>query len=121
VSGEKTDHAAGSALHLDLVVDDGTARGGPFIVPPVSVVIAGLEDDQFVVAGEVDEAVFLGDATGPGPLEGVFEWLGFADALVGIAQGVLDEPVDPFEDLPIGGEPGGVILPPLRGEGELHD
>ena len=84
------------------------------------VVESGLEDDQVVTVDEVDQAVFLGDAARPGPGEHVAKRLGFADPGDRVAQGVVDEPVDPFEGLPVSCQPVGVVRPPVGGEDQPH-
>jgi hypothetical protein len=62
-----------------------------FVVEP------GLQNDEIFTIDEVDEAVFFGGSPGPGAREHVPQWLWLADAGCWIAQGVIDEPVDPLE------------------------
>src|SRR5580698_4614569 len=65
------------------------------------VVVPAGGDADFVVGDLVHQAVLVGDATGPVALEAVLEGLGFADSLVAVALDVLDELVDPLEDLAV--------------------
>src|SRR6478609_567035 len=84
------------------------------------VVESGLQDDQVVVIDQVDQPVLFGDSTRPGVGEHVLERFGFADAFCRIAQCIVDESVDPFEDLPVGLEPMLIVVPAVRCEHEPH-
>jgi hypothetical protein len=52
-------------------------------------------DADLVVGDLVHEAVLVGDAARPVPLEAVLERLGLADPLVAVALDIGDELVDP--------------------------
>lgn len=61
------------------------------------VVEPGLQNEEIFAVDEVDEAVFLGDPPGPSAGEPMAQWLWLADASGGIAQRIIDQPVDPLE------------------------
>jgi hypothetical protein len=61
---------------------------------------ADLQDHEVVAVDEVDEAVFLGDASRPGAGQGASELLGFADAGERVAAGVVDQAVDALQAVP---------------------
>ena len=84
------------------------------------VVETGLQDHEVVAVDEVDEAVLLADAAGPGACEHMPEWLGLPDARDGVAERVVDQPVDALKGGSVRGEPVGVVLPAVRGEDEPH-
>src|SRR5688572_1855447 len=87
----------------------------------LAVVVAGGEDHEIVVLHQVHEVMFVGDAAGPGARWVVEEWFGFADAGERVvAGGVVDELVDPFEDLAVGGLPVLVVFPGDWDERDLH-
>lgn len=86
----------------------------------LSVVVPRLQDHDVVGVDEVDQPVFFVYASGPGAREGVPEGLGLADTDEGISASLLDQPVDPFQDRPIGHLPEDVVLPPVRCEDEPH-
>ena len=87
---------------------------------PVLIMVTKLGDEQAIVRGLVDEAVFVVDPTGPVPFEGVFEGLGLADAGERLAGGFADELVDPGQGLCVCLLPVKVILPGGLGEDEFH-
>lgn len=53
-----------------------------------------LQNHQVVAVDEVDEAVLLPDAAGPGAGEHMPEWFGLPDARHGVAERRVDQPVD---------------------------
>ena len=66
------------------------------------VVESGLQYDKVLAVNEVDQAVFLADPPGPGTSEHVAKRLRLPDPSGWVAQGVLDQPVDPLEHGPVG-------------------
>lgn len=78
------------------------------------IAVTGLQDGGFITAGQVDQPVLVSDAARPSPGQGVFQRFGLADSLVGIAQGILNEPVDPFENLTVGRLPVKIVRPADR-------
>src|SRR5215467_13180807 len=96
------------------------ARGSRLLMRASLVVEPGLQNDQIFAVDEVDEAVFFGDPPRPGAREHVPQWFWLADAGRGIAQGVIDEPVDSLQHGAVGRQPVGVVLPAVRGEDEPH-
>lgn len=81
---------------------------------------ARLEDDEVVMVDEVHQAMLLGDPAGPRPGKQVLEGLRLPDPVSRITQCVIDQPVDPLEDLPIGLEPMLVVVPAVRSEDQPH-
>jgi hypothetical protein len=75
-------------------------------------VVARLEHDQVVVADDVDQSVFIGDAPGPRVGQTVLQRFGLSDAVEGIAGGVVDQPVDALDQGAVDSLPVGVVLPP---------
>ncbi|GAB47568.1 hypothetical protein MOPEL_021_00030 [Mobilicoccus pelagius NBRC 104925] len=100
--------------------NDARQNGLSGVVDLSAVVETGLEDDEVVAVDEVDEAVLLGDPTGPCPGQHVAQGLGLADAGGRVAQRVVDEPVDPRETLPVRRQSAGVVVRAVGGEDELH-
>lgn len=82
-------------------------------------VVAACGHPDLIFGDLVDEPVLVGDPAGPVALEPMFEWLGCADALVAVAFDVLDQGVDPFEDLPVLGLPPQVV-PGVLVPDQLH-
>ena len=58
---------------------------------PGSVVIAALQELDSVGLDQIDTAMFLGDAPGPDIGAEVFQGLGLADAVEGVAQNGLNQ------------------------------
>jgi len=57
-----------------------------------------LQDHGVVAIEEIDESVFLADASRPAAGEGVAQRLGFTDALKGVTEDFVDEPVALYDD-----------------------
>jgi hypothetical protein len=66
------------------------------------VVESGLQYDKVLAIDEIDQAVFLADPPGPGTREHVAKRLWLPDPGGWVAQGVIDQPVDPLEHGPVG-------------------
>src|SRR5829696_3822464 len=112
--------AAVEAVRIPLHGDARTARVAVCQRPARwSVVVAGLDDDEFVGLDRVDQAVFVVDASGPEAGEVAGEAFGLAGAGTGVAGGFGDEAVDTGQDFALTG-PAGVVGPAVRGEDDLH-
>src|SRR3984957_255861 len=103
----------------DIVQEVSTAGASADSLSTLVVVAAGGEAN-LVVCDLVHEAVLVGDATGPIPLEAVLERPGLADPLVAVALDIGDELVDPLEDLAVLGLPPHVVRPGGLVPDELH-
>jgi hypothetical protein len=75
--------------------------------------ITALQKIDAVCADFVNKPVFLGDSPGPSPSERVFQWLGLADSLKGIAQHGFDELQNTRGNVSIGFHPETQVLPEL--------
>src|SRR5216683_4410270 len=75
---------------------------------------------DLVLGDLVDEAVLVGDAAGPVPLEAVLERLRLADSLVAVALDVCDQGVDAFQDLTVLDLPPKAVIPGGLVPDELH-
>jgi hypothetical protein len=64
-----------------------------------AVVVAADGDVDFVIDDLVDQSVFIGDAARPVAVKSVFERFWFPDAFVAVVVDILDQSVDPLEDL----------------------
>lgn len=64
---------------------------------------SSLQNYEVVAVDEVDQPVFFADPPRPSAREHVAERLGLADSSGRVTQGVIDEPVDPLEQGPVGG------------------
>src|SRR3712207_3469974 len=85
-----------------------------------AVVVAAGGDADLVLDDLVHEAVLVGDAARPVALEAVLERLRLADPLVAVAGDVLQERVDPLQDLAVLGLPPDVVGPGVLVPDELH-
>jgi hypothetical protein len=77
-------------------------------------VVTGLQDDEIVGTDKVDKAMLVGYTTRPGAGDAVPQPLRLAYALSRIAQCIVDQTIDPLEDVSIMGLPELVIFPALR-------
>src|SRR5271170_2159075 len=84
------------------------------------VVIPAGGDADLVLGDLVHQAVLVGDAPGPVALEAVLERLGLADPFIPVAPDVLDQLVDPLEDLAVLGLPPDVVRPGRLIPDQLH-
>ena len=64
--------------------------------------------------------MFVGDPSRPVASEVVLERFWFADAFIAVADHVLDQVVDPFENPPVLGLPPQVVLPSVLVPDEPH-
>lgn len=71
--------------------------------------VAARGDPDLIAGDLVDQSMLIGDATRPVALEAMLERLGLADALVAVPLDVLEQIVDPFEDLAVLGLPPEVV------------
>jgi hypothetical protein len=64
-------------------------------------VIPRLEEVDAITSDEANEAMFLGEASRPGPWRQVLQWFGLANALKRIARDRLNQVEDPESNFPI--------------------
>jgi len=83
-------------------------------------VVAAGSDPDLVFGDLVDEPMFLGGPSRPVTREVVFERLRLANAFIAVADHVLDQLVDPFENSAVLGLPPQVVLPSVRVPDEFH-
>src|SRR5512145_32295 len=84
------------------------------------VVIAACRNTDLVLGDLVDKTVLVGNPPGPIPLEPMLERLRLADSLVTVAVDVLDQGIDPLEDLAVLDLPPEVVVPCALIPDELH-
>src|SRR5688572_29671843 len=82
--------------------------------------MSALGDQQPVVCHSVDEPIFICDAARPIACQIPSQWLRLAPPRERRAHALLDEEVDPHQNLPVSRLPVEVILPSALGEYELH-
>src|SRR5664279_3254080 len=86
-----------------------------------AVVIPGLQDNDVRTADQVHKAMFLVDPAGHrARRKAVLEQFRLADSPIVRARDVVDQAVDPFQELPICHLPIGVVLPRFLGEDNSH-
>ena len=78
------------------------------------------DDDYLIARYPIDQAVFIGDV--PAPVSGKFvlQRPGFPYSIVSVAVYVVDELVDPFEDLPVCSLPAAIVVPRCVSPGLEH-
>lgn len=85
---------------------------------PVAVAAGG--DPDLVFGDLVDEPMFLGNPSKPVTREVVLQRLRLANAFIAVANHVLDQLVDPFENPAVLSLPPQVVLPSVRVPDEFH-
>jgi len=83
--------------------------------------ITKLDDHQITALDEVNHAVLFGDPARPSALQHVLERLRFSEALIGVAEGILDQLIDALEDCPVLSQPPLVFTPGMSRERQSHD
>ena len=84
------------------------------------VVVTAGSDPDLTFSDLVDEPMFDGDPSRPVTREVMLERLRLANAFIAVAEYVLDQLVDAFENPPVLGLPPQVVIPSVRVPDELH-
>src|SRR5947199_5271509 len=84
------------------------------------VVMPAGDDRQLRLSGGIDQTVLLRDPAGPVPGQVGLEGLGLTDAFEGRAERILDQRVDPLEQLAVMFLEPEIVLPRRGRESQLH-
>src|SRR5665647_452347 len=89
-----------------------STKGDPCERPVSTCVVVAASGYSYLVLTElVNEPVLIGDAPRPVAVKPTFEGLGFTDPLIAVPFEILDQRVDPSQDLAVLGLPPHVIIP----------
>jgi hypothetical protein len=85
-----------------------------------SIMITQLSDKESILSRPVHYTVLVVDAPGPVTGKTVFEGFGFAGTCKRIAHDLVYQPVNAFQQIPVGILPVEVVLPGVLGKDQLH-
>jgi len=84
------------------------------------VVIPRLKNHDFVFINEVNQPMFLVNASRPAPSKEMTEWFRLTNSLKRVPKYIVKEPVQTIERRPISCAPKDAVPPPIWGEDQPH-
>lgn len=78
--------------------------------------VAGLDDYEVVAVHQIDQSMLFVDPPRPAACEHVAEGFRLSNPRERVSERILEEAVEPFQQLAVGRLPVLVVLPPVRGE-----